>query len=161
MSIAFLCRIVDNISTDQKLTNCKLSALAAAFTRDSYSPQPFSARTNAKRDTLRLLMHILKGDSSDDDQCLLPTHLEKMTKSELVVFARDHSIPFERRTTVTELWSLVVTHVLSTACLQRVNINHWDDSPKGCAQSVKIFLLSGQQVESVSNPLLFLLSLDV
>ena len=133
MLIAFLHHIVDDISNDQRLTNRKLSALAAAFTRGTYSPQPFSAPTNGKRDTLRLFMRVLKGDSCDDDECILPTHLEKMTKSELAVFARDHSIRFEQQTTVAELRSLVVTHVLSTVCLQAVNVNNWDDSPKGCA----------------------------
>ncbi len=44
MSIAFLHRVIDDISNDQKLTNRKLSALAAAFSRGSYSAQPFSAR---------------------------------------------------------------------------------------------------------------------
>ena len=103
MSLAFLRRIVEDISTDQKLTNRKLSALAAAFTCASYSSEPFSAPMHAKQDALRLFMRVLKSESTCDDQSLLPADLEKMTKLELVAFARDHSIVFERRTTVHEL----------------------------------------------------------
>ena len=135
MSLAFVWHIVEDISTDQKLTNRKLSALTAAFLRESYSSLPFSPCTHAKHDTHRLFMRVLKGESSYDDECPLPTQLEKMTKSELVVLARDHLIVFDRRMTVDELHTLVVSHILSASCVQSVNVNDWDDSPKGCARS--------------------------
>ena len=48
MSIAFVWHIVEDISTDQKLTNRKLSTLTAAFSRGFYSFLPFSPRTHAK-----------------------------------------------------------------------------------------------------------------
>ena len=95
-------------------------------------------------------MQVLKGESSYDDQCLLPTPLEKMTKSELVVLVQDHSIVFDHRMTVDKLRTLVVSHILSATCIQSVNVNDWDECPKRCAQSVKIFWSTGQDMESVS-----------
>ena len=131
--IVFLHHIIDDISIDQKLMNGKLSALTAAFSRGCYSSHPFSSRTHAKRDALRLFMRVVKEESIYEDQCVLPTRLEQMSKSELVNLAQDHGIVFDCRTTVPDLQSLVVSHILSAACLQLVNVNSWDESPKGCA----------------------------
>ena len=150
MSVAFVRRVVDDVSTDQKLTMPKLSALASAIVNQSFSPEPFSSPNNIKRDAMRLFNRLLAIESLDDDHNLLPSRLESYSKSELQSMARSHSISFERRTSVSDLRSLIVSHVLSARCLQNIDASHWDKSPKGCASSLKTFLSSGLQVESSS-----------
>ena len=149
MSLAFVRRIVDDISGDQKLTTPKISALASAFQNPSYSLDAFSSPNHIKQDALRLFKRSLSSHTSDGTQ-VLPSDLEKMSKSELQSFARSHLIPFQRRTSVADLRELVLHHVLSADCLQHVNTSDWDSSPLGCARAVKVYLSSGQVPDSAS-----------
>ena len=123
MSMAFLRRILDDISSNQKLNIQKISALAAALTC-GYSPLPFCAPAHTKCDAMRLFARILKGDSDSVKHSLLPVDSEKMSKSELVCCAHDHSIQFDSRMTVSDFRALIVNHILSVSCLESVDMTH-------------------------------------
>ena len=149
MSLAFVRRLVDDILIDQQLPIRKVAALASAFLNDSYTPEPFSTPSNVKCDAVRLFKRVLETDSVDDIH-VLPSHLEKMSKSELQLCARSHTIAFERRTSVSDLRDLILHHILSADCLRCVDVNDWVSSPSGCAQSLKLFLSDGRNLETAT-----------
>ena len=141
MLLAFVCHFVDNISGDQKLTTLKISTLASAFQNPSYSLDAFLSPNHIKQDALRLFKRSLSSHTSDGTQ-VLPSDLKKMSKSELQSFTHSHLIPFQRRTSVADLCELVLHHVLSADCLQRVNTSDWDSSPciRMCSCCLSLFV---------------------
>ena len=149
MSVAFLHHIVDDVTTDQKLTMSKLSALASALTNDRFTLNPFSSLNNVKCDAMRLFNCILAAETLDDNLILLPSclrHIQGLScKLSLILI----SFLFNpvHLTVIFELLSSVVFYP-STKCIQNVDVNHWDNSPKGCVSSLKTFLSSGLQVET-------------
>ena len=148
LSLSFVRRILDDIMADQKLNIQKFSRLMLALTNASYTSDPFSQPTNVKRDAIRLLNRVLSVSSLNNDDPVLPTDLEKMSKTELLNFARRHSISFDRQTSATTLRNLILQHCLSARCIQNVNTNDWDRSPPSCAISFKTFLSTGQSADS-------------
>ena len=98
-----------------------------------------------RRDTLRLFKRFLKGEA-----IVLPSKIETMLKHELHSLALSHSVHFDRKTSVSNLRYLILDHVLTDCCLQAVNVDNWDCSPSGCAQSLKVFLSTGVKTASMS-----------
>ena len=149
MSMAFIRRIIEDLTEDQKLSTPRVAAVASAFSNSSYNSQAFSSLTHVKRDALRLFKGVVTGDTVDDSH-ILPARLESMTKIELQTFARSHSIQFVRAMSVSDLRELIVTHVLSSACLRMVSVDDWDRSPPGCAKSMRLFLTEGLEPDNTA-----------
>lgn len=149
MSVSFIRCVVDDLSADQKLNGSRLSAIASAILNNSFLVQAFSTPSNVRRDTLCLLKHILAGETQDDSH-ILPSDIENMTKSELQTFAHSHAISFECKTSVANLWNLILIHILSVQCLWMVNVDNWDQSPSGCSRSMRLLLSEGCEPVSTS-----------
>ena len=139
LSVAFICWLLDDLTDDQKPTSVRLSAIASAFLNPVYSSYCFSSPAHVRRDTLRLFKRFLKGEVIDSLH-VLPSKLETMSKDELQSFTHSHSLQFDCKTSTSDLWNLILDHILTAQCLQAVNVNNWDCSPSGCAQSMKLFL---------------------
>ena len=74
---------------------------------------------------------------------ILPSDFERMSKSELHNLANSHSIPFERRTTVSVLRDLILNHVLSAQCLRHIQTAGLQNSAHGCSHALRVHLSNG------------------
>lgn len=66
--------------------------------------------SNVRRDALHAIKHIVDTNSLDVGH-ILPADIESMTKSELQSLATAHSVPFDCRTSVSDLRGLLLNHV--------------------------------------------------
>lgn len=138
MSLSFVRCVLDDIISDQKLTIKKVSSIASAVSNEAHDSCPFSTPNNVKRDAVAMFNWILDTSRMSVETSVIPSDLEKMSKSELQCFAASHSISFDRQTSVSALLDLILKHATLAACLATVNTADWDSSPPGCAQSMSL-----------------------
>ena len=102
MFVLFICCILSDLTDAQKLTAIRLSSISSALINNHFTVEPFSTPRNIRRDCSRLILRYLSVDCHDD-QSILPSGLETMTKVKLHMLCKKHLVSFTCKKSVAEL----------------------------------------------------------